>query len=136
MDTPPLNDPPVVPPTPPPSSGLSLNQWSVILHLSGLLSFSTPTGANIIGPLVVWLIKKTDLPAIDPVGKDVLNFQISYTIYLYVSIAIAVVSSCLIVTWALPAIVIIAWLVFTIIGAIKAGNGERYVFPWVIAFFK
>lgn len=136
MDTPPPNDSPAVPPTPPPSSGLSLSQWSVILHLSALLGFGTPTGGNIIGPLVVWLIKKTDLPAIDPIGKDVLNFQISYTLYLYLSGIIAVVGSCLIVTWALPVIVALAWLVLTIIGAVKVSNGERYTFPWVIAFFK
>ena len=41
-----------------------------------VLSFPTP----LLGPLVIWLIKK-DLPFIDYHGREYFNFLISYTIY-------------------------------------------------------
>lgn len=92
-----------------------------------------PAG-NIIGPLVVWLMKKAELPEIDAVGRTVLNFQISWTIWFIVSIIVAVVGSCLIVPIALPFLLWIAWIVFVILGAVKASNGEPYTFPLTIKF--
>ena len=35
----------------------------------------------------------------------------------------------------LYAIIAVAWLVFTIIGAVKESNGETYEYPYVIKFF-
>jgi len=110
---------------------LNERQWKIILHLSALIGFVCPAG-NIIGPLIVWLIKKEQLPGLEPEGRKVLNFQISYTIYVIAAMIFAAVASCLIVPIVLPIVVGIAWLVFTIIGAVKASNGEDYTFPAVI----
>lgn len=126
MDT----QPPVTPPPPPspfPPSAPDERQWRVILHLSALLGLVLPCG-NIAGPLVVWLIKKTDFPGLDAEGRKVLNFQISYAIYML----IAGVSICLWVGVVLFPIIYILWLVFTIIGSVKASNGEPYEFPFTI----
>lgn len=129
---PPSQPDPVVPAPPPAEPPPPLDpvaqQWAVAIHLSALSGFIIPVG-NILAPLIIWLIKKSELPALDQVGKDVLNFQISYTIYAIVSVIAAAVLSCLIVPIILPIAVFIAWLVFTIIGGIKMSNGERYVFP-------
>ncbi len=103
----------------------------MILHLSALIGFICPAG-NIIAPLVVWLVKKTELPGLESEGRKVLNFQISYTIYGIASVIVATVASCLIVPIVLPIAVGIVWLVFTIIGGVKASNGEDYTFPAVI----
>lgn len=121
---PPANVPPV-PPTPPCSP--DEKQWKVILHLSALSGFIIPFG-NIIGPLVIWLIKKPELPAIEPEGRKVLNFQISYTIYM----VLAALSIYVCVGAVLLPIVAIIWLIFTIIGAVKVSNGENYEFPFTI----
>jgi hypothetical protein len=130
--------PPSVPPSNPlpqppsqPSAGLDPKQWAVITHVSGLAGVVIPFG-NIIAPLVLWLIKKSEIPSLDQVGRDVLNFQISYTIYGVAAAIIGVIGSCLIVPIFLPIAVLIAWLVFLILGAVKASNGERYVFPLAI----
>lgn len=103
----------------------------MILHLSALAGLVIPCG-NIIAPLAIWLIKKPELPGIDPEAKKVLNFQISYAIYMIASIIVAAVGSCLIIPIILPLVVGIAWLVFTIIGGVKASNGEAYEFPLTI----
>lgn len=99
------------------------------------MGFIIPFG-NLLGPLAVWLIKKNDLPSIDPVGKAVLNFQISWTIWTVASIIVAFVGSCLIIPLVLPLITGIGLLVLTIIGGIKASNGEAYKFPLTIEFLK
>ena len=125
METPPLTPNPV--PQPPSSSGMSNNQWAVILHLSALLGLVLPVG-NIIAPLILWLVKKADVPSLDQVGKDVLNFQISWSIYLLLS----GLSMFFCIGLVLLPVAAIAWLVFLVLGAIKASNGERYNFPLTI----
>ncbi len=134
MDTPPINEPPAVPPIPPPSDAAT-KQWAAILHFSALAGFVFPFG-NILAPLIVWQVKKAELPGLEAIGKSVMNFQISYMIYGIAATVIGIVGSCLYVPVALPFIVAIAWLVFTILGGIKASNGEAYVFPATIKFLK
>jgi hypothetical protein len=83
-DTPPVEeseDPYVMPPVP---EGLSKDDrlWATFCHVAVFSScFIGPIGA-IIGPLVVWLIKRDQSPYIDENGKKALNFQISMLIYL------------------------------------------------------
>jgi len=106
---------------------MSNNQWAVILHLSALLGLVLPVG-NIIAPLILWLVKKADVPSLEQVGKDVLNFQISWSIYLLLS----GLSMFFCIGLVLLPVAAIAWLVFLVLGAIKASNGERYNFPLTI----
>ena len=53
--------------------------WGMICHLSAF-AFFIPFG-HILGPLIVWLIKKEEFPFVNEQGKEALNFQISITIY-------------------------------------------------------
>ena len=48
--------------------------WSVAAHLSGLSGYLIPFGW-VIGPLVVWLFKKEEMPFVDDQGKEAVNFQ-------------------------------------------------------------
>lgn len=110
-----------------PPTGTDERQWLSILHLSALAGLVIPCG-NVVGPLVVWLIKKTEFPGLDAEGRKVLNFQISYAIYMI----LAAVAICVWVGMVLLPVIYILWLVFTIIGAVKASNGEPYEFPMSI----
>lgn len=103
-------------------------QWKVILHLSGLCGLIIPYVGNILGPLVVWLMKKEEMPALEPEGRKVLNFQISWSIYIF----LASLSLFFCVGAFLLPVVGLAWLVLLIIGAVKASNGEPYTFPLTI----
>ena len=53
-----------------------IRNWSMLCHLSALAGLFIPFG-YIIGPLIVWQIKKSELPEIDPHGKESLNFQLT-----------------------------------------------------------
>jgi uncharacterized protein len=132
-----------LPPLPPSDASRisSDNTWALLIHLSALLHLvgATFPGANVVGPLILWLIKRHESPYLDEVGKRVLNFQISWAIYFAILWALtAVLVWVLIGFFLLPVIGIlaIAWLVITIIGAIKESNREPYRFPWTIEFLK
>ena len=53
--------------------------WGMIAHLSALVGLIIPFG-NILGPLVVWLVKKDTMPFVDDQGKEALNFNITLAI--------------------------------------------------------
>ena len=133
METP----PPIIPATPPepptPRIPESDRSWCIGLHLSGLsglvLGFAL---AHIIVPLVIWLIKRAESPIIDATGKEVLNFQISYSIYFALSALLWFICIGIPVTIAL----VTAWLVLTIIAAVKTSNGEEYRYPGIIRLLK
>lgn len=113
---------PVVPETP----AQEAKNWAVIAHLSALVNIvGIP---SVIGPLVVWLLKKDEDPFIDYHGKEALNFNISFMIYGIVSGLLILVAIGLVL---LP-IVLITWLVLVIIGAVRTSNGEYYRYPLTI----
>jgi uncharacterized protein len=105
--------------------------WEVLCHVTALSMFVVPFG-NLIGPLVIWLIKKHESPAVDEHGKESLNFQITVTlVFLALSVATFLLSFILIGFLLMPLLFIVpvANAVFIIIGAIKASNGEFYRYP-------
>jgi uncharacterized protein len=106
-------------------------QWAMFLHLSQLANFLLPLGGLIV-PIVIWQIKKTELPGIDVHGKMVVNWIISELIYFFVSFILLFV---LVGFLLLPALAVLA-IVFPIIGGVKASNGEVWKYPLSIPFFK
>ena len=105
--------------------------WEVLCHVSALAGYIIPFG-NIIGPLVVWLMKKAESAEVDYHGKEALNFQISVAIYAIIGLLLVFVVIGIPLLIALG----IANIVFMIIAAIKASNGERYRYPCTIRFVK
>lgn len=109
----------------------SEKQWAVGIHLSALTGFMIPF-FNILAPLVLWLFKRPESAWLDKEGKQVLNFQISFTIYaLIASLSLLILIGLLV----LP-ILVLVYLIFLIIGAIRASEGIPYHFPLTIKFFK
>jgi hypothetical protein len=99
-------------------------QWALFAHLAALAGFIIPFG-NLIGPLIIWQVKKAELPFVDEQGKEALNFQITVSLAVLVCILLMAV---LIGLLLLP-VVAIGALVLTVIGAIKANGGEHYRYP-------
>lgn len=106
-------------------------QWAMFAHLSALVGFVIPFG-NVIGPLVVWLMKKDTMPFVDDQGKESLNFQITVTIAAVVCMALIVV----LIGIPLLFVVGIVALVLTIIAGIKANEGVRYRYPFTLRLIK
>ena len=105
--------------------------WAMFCHLSALVGFIIPFG-NIIGPLIIWQMKKNEFPFVDDQGKQALNFQISMTIYIFVSILLIIIA----VGILLLIILGVVSLILTVIAAINASNGTSYRYPLTIEFVK
>jgi uncharacterized Tic20 family protein len=106
-------------------------QMGLFLHLSQLLNFVLPP-AGIIVPIVLWQVKKDEMPALDAHGKMITNWMISSLIYAAISFVLLFVLVGILGFIALA----IMGLVFPIIGAIKANNGEFWEYPLTIKFLK
>jgi uncharacterized protein len=118
------------PPTPPVSTSSEIRTWSVLCHASALLGLFFHFFGHLLGPLLVWLIKRDASPEIDANGKESLNFQISMLIYDVIAGIL-----CLVVI-GIP-ILIALWIlntVFVIIASVKTSEGKLYRYPLTIRF--
>jgi hypothetical protein len=71
-------------PSPPPLNAPTLTNvrtWNALCHASALLGVLVHFPGHLLGPLIVWLVKRGESPEIDAHGKEALNFQISMLIY-------------------------------------------------------
>lgn len=122
--------PPAVPVEPPPQQDRAMGMLCHLLALTGLIGI--PFG-TILGPLVMWLVKKDTVPFVNDQGKEALNFQITVAI-------VCILASPLICLAGLGLLIIIpvgiAALVFTIIAGIQANNGVWYRYPFSARLLK
>ncbi|MEC4894480.1 MAG: DUF4870 domain-containing protein [Oscillatoria sp. PMC 1051.18] len=139
--------------------------WAMLCHLASFLGLilsliGLPPFAftNIVGPLIVWLIKKNEHEFIDAHGRESLNFQISMTLYgIALTVLFFIILFVLILAGAIAAndggigalifgvfgiiwlvilgvIVGLLQLVLVIFAAVKANKGEFYRYPLTIRF--
>lgn len=124
--------------------------WGALVHLGGLIGMAILSFVgNIIGALVMWLIKRNDSAFIDNQGKEALNFQITLS---FINVAIGVLYSLRFgfhafrglwrhdfdfdnfdfFTFSSVGAYGIVWLlnvIFSVIGAVRASKGIAYRYP-------
>ena len=105
--------------------------WAMLCHLISFSGYLIPFG-NIFGPLLLWLLKREEWPQVDDQGKESLNFQITWTIFFFISIVLCFVAIGLLL---LP-VVILVDLILVVIATIKASEGELYRYPLTIRFIQ
>lgn len=105
--------------------------WATFCHIATFAGYIFPFG-NIIAPLVLWLMKKDEMPLVDREGKKSLNFQISITIYTVIAFILVFVLIGFVFLFAL----MVFDLVVVILAAIKTNRGEDYRYPLSIQFIK
>ena len=113
------------PVTPPGLPSPEARKWALIAHLSGFLGCLIPFG-SLIGPLLVWQLKKDQDVFIDDQGKEAMNFQISVAIAALISVLLMVIVIGFLLIW----VVIIGAVILMIIAAIKANEGKAYRYPF------
>ena len=116
----------------PTSSPDEERNWSMLLHLSALAGLVTSGIGSLLGPLIVWLIFRARSDMVDYHGKRALNFQISFFIYGLV----AALSIIVLIGFLLLPVVIIVWLIWTILAAIRASRGDPPGYILSIRFLK
>lgn len=111
--------------------GMDLNAYLMLMHLSQFAGFIIPFGGFIV-PIVMWVVNKNDIPEVDAHGKVIVNWIISATIYSIISFVLMII----LVGFLTLAVVAILGVVFAIIGAMKANNGELWHYPLTIKLLK
>ena len=110
----------------------NIRTWCVVCHASALAGFILPAVGHILGPLIVWLVKRGESAEIDEHGKEALNFQISMLIYGFV----AAILCLLLIGFALLVVLHILNVVFVIIASLRASEGQMYRYPFTIRLIK
>lgn len=125
------------------SSSADERQWAMFAHLSALAGGILTSGwagsiGCFIGPLVIWLVKKDTMPFVDDQGKEALNFNITVAIAFVALLLLSIFTLGLGLVIAIPAWIIIgiAWLVLTIIAAVKSNQGVAYRYPFALRLIK
>jgi uncharacterized Tic20 family protein len=107
-------------------------KWAMLCHLSALIGLLGNGIGFLLGPLVVWMIKREDHPFIDEQGREAVNFQITMFIALFLCALLAL----LVIGLGLLLIVALAMLIFPILAAVRANEGVDYRYPIAIRFLK
>jgi len=105
------------------------NMWAMFCHISAIVGFVIPFG-NIVAPLVLWALKKDEFEIVNVHGKEAINFQISITIYVLISILL------IFVIIGIPLLIALGIfeLIAIIIAAVKANEGKLFRYPLAIQF--
>jgi uncharacterized Tic20 family protein len=115
-----------------PAISTNVRTWNVLCHLSALSGVLLHFPGHVLGPLIVWLLKRGDSPEIDAHGKESLNFQLSMLLYTVISAVFCLILIGLVflaVLWVLNAVLVI-------IASIQASEGKFYRYPMTIRFIQ
>ena len=144
--------------------------WAMLCHFSALfawiflfmlifLGIPLYLPLNILVPLLIWKLKKSQCPWIDFQGKEALNFQISLSLYILFIIvislflvlasfgisittngtvnAVTTVLNSLLFAWMwLISILLSLQLFIVTFAAIKAYNGQHYRYPLTVRILR
>jgi uncharacterized protein len=125
--------PPLPPPAPVNVSAIANQRtWAAFIHASALLGVFFHFPGHLLGPLILWLVKRDDAPELDAHGKEAVNFQISMLIYNIVAAVFCLV----LVGFIFLAILWILNAVLVIIASIQASDGKFYRYPITIRFIQ
>ena len=111
--------------------GVEQNTFLMLMHLSQFLGLVAP-GAGFIAPIIMWATTRDDSAECDQHGKAIMNWMFSFLIYTVVSVVLIFVFIGFITIFAL----VLVNLIFVILAAVKANDGELWSYPLSIQFFK
>ena len=120
------------------------NTFLIWLHLSVMLGYVLPLG-NIILPLILWLSNKNKINHVNEQGKNILNFQILYSVVTFALMLIAIFGRVtqqeLFIRFQTIFIILFVCgminFLFPIINAIRISKGTvKNFYPVIIRFVK
>lgn len=138
-----LNEAISPPPAPTGVPSSDERMWAMFAHLSILVGGIITAGwagslGSVIGPLIIWQIKKDQMPFTTDQAKEALNFSIMIAAIMVVLTVLGIVTLFVgfIIIAPIMALIGLAALVFIIIASVKAHEGTAYRYPFNIRLIK
>ncbi|MFY9663764.1 MAG: DUF4870 domain-containing protein [Candidatus Cybelea sp.] len=135
--------------------------WAMASHLTALVAIAGLPFGHVLGPLVVYLIKGHESEFVGEHARASLNYQITISIFFIVAVIVAlgIMFGILIPMSALPSdststtagislvvfwvafglgalLVLLASLIFIVMGTVAASEGRPYTYPLAIRFLR
>lgn len=107
-------------------------QWGMFTHLAALSGLLGIPFGGIIGPLIIYMIKKDEYEFVNDQGKEALNFNITWSLIFIISAIMILVGIGILMLIGFG----IAWLVLVIVATVAANNGQYYRYPLTIKFIQ
>jgi len=105
----------------------------MLCHLSALAGLAGVPLGNVLGPLIVWQIKKNEIPSVEVHGKAALNFQLTVIIAAFATGAVSVVLTFFCIGFLgffFAAAIVLCGIIFSVIAGLKANEGKDYKYPF------
>ncbi|MCW8876766.1 MAG: DUF4870 domain-containing protein [Kangiellaceae bacterium] len=105
---------------------------AMFCHFAAFAGFVFPLLGSVLGPLIIWQMKRHESEYVDYHGKEALNFQLTMLIAFFIAFVLVfvVVGIPLLFGLAIFEIIVI------IIAGIKANDGVFYRYPFSIRFIQ
>lgn len=101
--------------------------FSLLCHLIALVPY-----LGVLGPLIIWFLRRDEYAEVDRQGRDSINFQLSILVYSFVAGLLTILG----IGVLLLTLIGIFNLVVVIVASIKSYNGERFEYPFSIKFIR
>lgn len=110
-------------------------QMGMFLHLSMFAGYVVP-GAGFILPIVIWQMKKDEMPSLEEHGRNAVNAMITFLIA--ACVLTLLVFTIILSVVAIPGFIVlgIAGIAMPVIAAIKAESGEVWKYPYCLSLLK
>jgi len=103
-------------------------------HVSSIIGAVIVVGLGVLGPLVIWLVKKRNSAYVDHHAKEALNFQI--TMLIVSAICFGCGLTCGIYGFMLLGVAVVVNVVASIVAAVAANHGAAYRYPFCLRLIR
>lgn len=107
-------------------------KWAMFCHLSALSAYIGVPFGSILGPLIVWLLKRDESAFVDQHGREAINFHLSMALYVILATLLCVI----LIGFPILFVLIALSLVSIVIATVRASDGRSYRYPMTIQFMK
>ena len=98
--------------------------WGMLCHLSALLGYIFPFG-HVLGPLVIWMLRRDQIPTVEAAGRESLNFQLTVTLMGLIGVMLSAVFIGLILLFLL----VVFHFCMTLYASVRVQRGDDFVYP-------
>ena len=106
--------------------------WGMLAHLAAFFGLVMPVIGNVAGPWFVWLAKRGESAYVGEQARESLNFNITVSL----GAIVCGISALIFIGFLLGSALFIAWLILTLIAAIRASEGVHYRYPLSLRLVK